>query len=108
MTQANFGAGNAVVSVTVNSATTATAVINIDPAATTGPRTVTVTTGAEVASLTNGFSITARDSGDHEGHSEYGSARSNRTLSVSISGQFTQWVQGTTTATLGAGITIES
>jgi hypothetical protein len=35
-TTANFGAGITVASLTVNSATAATAVLNIDPAATTG------------------------------------------------------------------------
>ena len=45
-TTANFGAGIALASpLTVNSATTATAVLNIDPAAATGARNVTLTTG---------------------------------------------------------------
>jgi len=36
-----------------------TANISIDTAAATGPRTVTTTTGTEVASLTNGFTVNA-------------------------------------------------
>src|SRR5205823_12091710 len=49
-TTASFGAGITVATLTVNSATTATAVVNIDPAAATGSRNVTVTTGGEVRS----------------------------------------------------------
>jgi hypothetical protein len=58
-TTADFGAG-ITVRLTVNSATSATANLSIDPLATTGPRTVTLTTGTEVVSLTNGFLVTAR------------------------------------------------
>ena len=66
-TVANFGAGIAVGGaaegqpgpVTVNSSTSATASIVIDPAAATGSQTVTVTTGAEQAAIVNGFTIGA-------------------------------------------------
>src|SRR5437762_10303273 len=53
-TTASFGAGITVVSLTVNSATTATAMLNIDATAATGNRTVTLTTGPEVVTLHNG------------------------------------------------------
>src|SRR5207253_7946126 len=46
-TTASFGAGITVATLTVNSATTATAVLNIDPAAATGSRNVTMTTGGD-------------------------------------------------------------
>src|SRR5207244_10655209 len=58
-TTASFGAGITVVSLTVNSPTTATAVLNIDPAGATGSRNVTLTTGPEVVTLTNGFTVAA-------------------------------------------------
>jgi hypothetical protein len=58
-TTASFGAGITVFSSTINSATSATLVINIDPTAPVGPRTVTLQSGNEVASLTNGFTVTA-------------------------------------------------
>ena len=66
-TLANFGPGIAVGGgtagqpgpVTVVSATSATAQIAISASAATGSQTVTVTTGAEQASLTNGFTIQA-------------------------------------------------
>src|SRR5256886_12654286 len=47
-TTASFGAGITVATLTVNSATAATAVVNIDPAAATGRRDVTMTTAGEV------------------------------------------------------------
>jgi RHS repeat-associated protein/uncharacterized repeat protein (TIGR01451 family) len=53
----SFGAGISVASFTVNSATSATAVLNIDPAATLGARTVTITTGSEVAAFNSGFNV---------------------------------------------------
>jgi hypothetical protein len=56
---AAFGAGITVNSLTVTDATHATASITIDQAATVGSSNVTVTTGTEVATLTNGFSVTA-------------------------------------------------
>ena len=55
---ASFGAGITVASLTVNSATSATAVLNIDAAAAAGARNVTVTTGGEAVTLTNGFTVT--------------------------------------------------
>src|SRR6202167_2784899 len=58
-TTASFGAGITVVSLTVNSATSATAVVDIAQSATLGAHTVTLTSGTEVASLTNGFTVTA-------------------------------------------------
>src|SRR5207247_2545918 len=57
-TTANFGAGVTLASpLTVNSPTSATAVLNIDATAVVGARTVTLTTNTEVATLANGFSV---------------------------------------------------
>ncbi|HVN03603.1 MAG TPA: putative Ig domain-containing protein [Bryobacteraceae bacterium] len=66
-TVANFGPGISVGGatagqpgpVTVNSATSATAEVSLSSSAATGSQTVTVTTGAEQESLTNGFTILA-------------------------------------------------
>lgn len=58
-TTASFGAGVTVVTLTISSATSATAVLAIDAAAATGARTVSLNTGTETASLANGFTITA-------------------------------------------------
>ncbi len=58
-TQANFGSGISVTSVTVDSLTSAVAQISIGSSATVGSRSVTVTTGTEQATLSNGFSVAA-------------------------------------------------
>ena len=58
-TVASFGAGITVNSLTVNSPTSATANITIQNAAVPGTRTVTLTTGTEVAALTGGFTVIA-------------------------------------------------
>src|SRR5277367_5836219 len=54
-TTASFGSGITVNSLTVNSATSAKAGISISSTATAGASNVTVTTGAEVVTLSNGF-----------------------------------------------------
>ena len=58
-TRASFGVGITTNSTAVASATQATANITIAPTATAGPRTVTLTTGLESASLASGFAVTA-------------------------------------------------
>lgn len=70
-TQASFGAGIAVGGaaeggfgpVTVNSPTSITAQITLNPAAAPGPRTVSIKTGTEEVSLANGFTVTAASEG---------------------------------------------
>ena len=57
-TTANFGAGVAVTSLTINSATTATAIVNVTADAALGAANVTMTSGLEVATLANGFTVT--------------------------------------------------
>ena len=106
-TTASFGTGVTVVSLTVTSATAATAVLNIDPAAAVGTRTVTVTTGAEVASFMNGFTISAGMPAITTVNPNAGQ-QGQQNLSVNITGQFTHFVQGTTAATFGAGIAVAS
>jgi hypothetical protein len=55
-TSANFGPGIAVTAVDVHAPTFATAVMDIGAGA-TGVKTVTVTTGEEVVTLPNGFTV---------------------------------------------------
>jgi len=57
-TIANFGTGIAVTSLTITSATTATAALNVTADAVLGATNVTMTSGLEVATLTNGFTVT--------------------------------------------------
>jgi hypothetical protein len=96
-----------VASLTVNSATSATAVVNIAAGATVGSSNVTLTTGTEVVTLTNGFTVTAGTpvlTTDNPNTGQQG----QQNLSVAITGQFTHFVQGTTTASFGTGITVAS
>ena len=58
-TIASFGAGITVASLTVTSPTAATAIVNINSAAATGARTITLTTGSEIDTLSNSFTVTA-------------------------------------------------
>ncbi|MGH9353729.1 MAG: LamG domain-containing protein, partial [Terriglobia bacterium] len=62
-TTASFGAGITVASLAVNAATGATAVLNIDPATPVGASAVTLTTGTEIDTLANGFSVAASTTG---------------------------------------------
>ena len=102
-TTATFGAGITLTSLTVNSATSATAVLNIDPNAATGARNVTLTTGAEVVTLVNGFTVTAgtpvitlvSPSSGQQGQTN---------LSVTISGNFTHFGTGSVVTFSGMGI----
>ncbi len=64
LTTASFGAGITVISLTVNSATNATAVLNINPAAALGARTLTLTTGNETTIFGNGFTVVSPNIGD--------------------------------------------
>ncbi|SPE29771.1 hypothetical protein SBA6_1160007 [Candidatus Sulfopaludibacter sp. SbA6] len=93
-------------SLTVNSSTSANAVVNIDPAAATGARTVSLTTGSEVATLANGFTVTAGTPVLLSANPNSG--QQGQHLSVALAGQFTSWVQATTTASFGAGVTVAS
>ena len=106
-TTADFGAGITIVSLTANSSTSATAVVSIDPAAAVGARAVTLTTGSEVETLANGFTVLSGTSAlvsVNPGNGQQG----QQNLSTTITGQSTNWVQGATTADFGAGITVVS
>jgi hypothetical protein len=101
----NFGSGVTVGTVTVTDATHLTAQISIDEAASLGGRTVTVTTDTEAAVLANGFTVLAaapsissvNPSGGQQGQSN---------LNISITGQSTHFAAGTSSLSLGAGITV--
>ena len=105
-TTANFGAGITVNSLTVTSPTAATANISIAANATPGPRNVTLTTGTEVATLTAAFTVTGAPAITSLTPN---SGQAGQTLTnVAIVGQNTNFAQGTTTASFGAGITVNS
>jgi hypothetical protein len=100
----SFGAGITINSMTVSDLTDAVANITIAPGATLGSRNVTVTTGAETATKTGGFSVnpgvpallTAAPS----------SGQAGTTTSVVITGQFTTFQAGFSTVYLGSGINV--
>lgn len=56
---ASFGPGITVTSLVIDSATSATAILTITGSATIGTANVTMTSGLEVATLANGFSVTS-------------------------------------------------
>jgi RHS repeat-associated protein len=104
-TTANFGAGITATSLTVNSATSATAVLNIDPTAVVGARTVTMMTGTEVATLGNGFSVAAGTPVLTMVNPNTGQ-QGQQNLLVNLTGQFTSFSQGLSAASFGDGISV--
>jgi hypothetical protein len=101
------GTGITVNSTTVANSTHATANITIANNAATGVRDVTVTTGAEVASLAGSFAVVGAPvltvitpNGEQQGQAD---------LNVTITGQFTNFVNGTSAAGFSdTGITVHS
>ena len=106
-TTANFGPNIGINSVTVSSLTSATVSITIAGNATVGAQTVSLTTGGEVASLTNGFTVTAGTAQITNVNPPSGN-QGDTADSITITGQSTHWVQGTTTASFGTGISVTS
>jgi len=111
VTTANFGPGIAVGTgssgsfgaVTVTGATTATAQLTIATNAAFGPRTVSARTGTEQATLINGFSVNGNPTILFVSPNY---AKPGASVTVNISGQFTHFVQGTSVANFGAGISV--
>src|SRR5205823_1261244 len=103
-TTATFGAGIAVNSITVGSATSATVNITIDVAAALGSRTVTLTTGGETASVVGGFTVQAGVPTLVSVNPVVGEEAQN--LTVVLTGLLTTWQQGATTASFGSGISV--
>ena len=89
-------------SVTVNSATSLTTNISIATNALIGARTVTVTTGSEVATGSNVFTV-LQGLPTVTLSPNFGVQGSNPT--ITITGQFTHFTQGQTSASFGADIT---
>lgn len=109
-TQVNFGAGISVTALTVNSPTSMTAVLNIDPSAPFGPRPVIITnpvTGCDTQIYSDVFTVTA-GALIIESVTPSAGQPGRQNLSVALTGSGTNWVQGTTTANFGPGITVAS
>ena len=105
VTQADFGAGITVNSVAVNSTTQATVNISIDQAATTGPRTVTMTTNAEKATGTGLFAVQTGSA--HIVSIAPNTIGQGDTKTITVTGLFTNWQAGITqVAFSGDGVTL--
>src|SRR5207249_2745572 len=101
---ASVGAGTTVNGVTVHTPTTATVTVAIAADAALGGRDLTLTTGTEVVITATAFTVapgtpvlTAINPT---------SGQQGQTLDVVVTGQYTHFVQGTTVASIGAGITV--
>jgi hypothetical protein len=101
---ATFGAGITVNWLRVTSATSATADITISQTATIGSRTVTVTTGTEVATLIGGFSVLAGVPALLPLNPSMGTAGSSG--NTIITGAFTTFQQAFSNVNMGSGITV--
>ncbi|HEY5329958.1 MAG TPA: Ig-like domain-containing protein [Acidobacteriaceae bacterium] len=99
-----FGSGVTVNTVTVNSTTMLTANITVAANASVGARNVNVTTGSENVTLSNGFNVLAGTPVITQINPNIGTP--NATVVVTINGQYTNWVNGTTTASFGTKISV--
>jgi hypothetical protein len=101
----NFGAGITVNSVTASSATSIQVNISVSPTTTLGSRSVSVTSGTEVVTIANAYTVTVGPAAIVGALSPSTGAQ-NQSLNVQIVGSQTHWVQGTTTANFGPYITV--
>ncbi len=107
VTTASFGGGIQVTGVTVTGLLGATVSINIPTSTPLGAYNVVLTTGGEVATILGGFTV----SGGSPQISQVSPPTGTQGLTnynVTLTGQFTNWVNGTSTATFGSGITVNS
>ena len=101
-TTVNFGADITPGTVSVNGPTSASVPITIDNLAATGQRSLTITTGSQV--VTAAFTVVAGVPVVTVINPN--AIQPTQTESVTISGAFTNWASGTTTANFGPGIAV--
>jgi len=99
-----FGDGITTNFVNVTDLTHLTANITIPSNATVGNTYISVTTNSQTVTLNNGFAVTAGTPAITVINPNIGNP--GQTLSVTITGQYTNWVNGTTTASFGPGISV--
>ncbi len=107
VTTAQFGGGIQVTAVTVTGLLSATVTINIPVSVPTGAYNVVLTTGGEVATILGGFTVST-GSAQLSAVSPPTAPQGSTNLNVNLTGLFTHWVQGTSIATFGSGITVNS
>ena len=103
-TTVSFGAGVTVNFITVTSQTQLSANITVASNATVGARTVQVTTLGQSVQLSSGFTVTAGTPIITQINPNFGNP-GQTSLQVTINGQYTNWVNGTTVATFQQAIT---
>ena len=88
----------------------ATAVLNVDEAAAAGLRDITLTTDTEVARVSYGFRVLVIAAGQPvlTDATPNSGQPGQQKLSVTLTGQSTHFLQGTTSADFGPGITVAS
>jgi hypothetical protein len=106
ITSALFAGGISVTGVTVQSQLQATVNIFIPASVPTGAYNVTLTTAGEVATILGGFTVTNGAPVITNVNSPTGTQ--GITTNITLTGQFTSWVNGTSVASFGAGITVNS
>ena len=106
LTSAVFAGGISVTGVTVQSQLQATVSIFVPVSVPTGAYNVTLTTGGEVATILGGFTVTNGAPVITNVNSPTGTQ--GTTANISLTGQFTNWVNGTSVASFGSGITVNS
>ena len=106
ITVGNFGAGISVNTLTVNSATSATANVTVAANATPAANTVSLTTAGELATDVSAMTIYATTPTIPTVFPN--SATQGQSLDVCITATFTHFVNGNTTADFGPGITVNS
>jgi hypothetical protein len=104
LTTASFSGGISVTGVTVQSLTQATVNIYIPVYVALGTYNVTLTTGGEVATILNGFTVNTGSPVIANVNPPTGTQ--GLTTNVALTGGFTSWVQGTSVASFGSGITV--
>jgi hypothetical protein len=100
----DFGSGVTTNFVTVNSVTQLTANISVSANAVVGSRNITVTTTGTPLTLSNGFAITPGTPIIIQINPNIGNP--GGTATVTITGQYTNWINGTTTASFGPQISV--
>jgi hypothetical protein len=107
VTTATFGGGINVTGISVTDALHATVNISIPNSTNLGQYIVTLTTGGEVATSQGGFAVTVGNPrisvvSPPTGH------QGDTNLIISLTGLFTNFVNGSSAASFGAGITVNS
>jgi hypothetical protein len=105
-TVCDFGSNITINSCTVSSATALTANITISSSAALGARSATFTTGGEVATKSNGFTVTSI--GTISSLTPAAGLQGDTSLSIAVVGSNTNFVNGTTVCNFGSNITINS